>query len=187
MDPRTRTTARAVLTGALRAGEWLVLVVIVIAVLAAVVVPKLTGATPFAVLTGSMEPDLPPGSLLIVRDVDPANIAIGDVITFMPRENDPSVVTLRVVGVGVDMSGEPTFTTQGDANPVADAAPVRAKQLVGERWYSIPYLGWIVEVLTVEQRARGVYLVAGALILYALVMFAGAWRDRVRRPDVQHA
>jgi signal peptidase I len=178
---------KPILTGVLRAGEWLVLVVIVGAVLAAVVVPRLAGATPFAVLSGSMQPGMPPGTLVIVRDVDPASIAVGDVITFMPRANDPSVVTHRVVGVGVDMAGEPTFTTKGDANPVADVAQVRDRQIVGKRWYAVPYLGWIVEVLSVQQRALGIYLVAGALLLYALVMFAGAWRDRVRRPSVQHA
>jgi len=179
--------SRSALAGVLRAGEWLVLTVVVGAVLAAVVVPRLAGATPFAVLSGSMQPGMPPGTLVIVRDVDPASIGVGDVITFMPRENDPSVVTHRVVGVGVDMSGAPTFTTKGDANPVADVTPVRAVQLVGERWYSVPYLGWLVEVLTARQRALGIYVVAGALILYALVMFAGAFRDRVRRPEVEHA
>ncbi len=178
---------RSVLAGVLRAGEWLVLVLILGAVLAAVVVPRLAGATPYAVLSGSMEPAMPPGTLVIVRDVDPARVAVGDVITFMPHENDPSVVTHRVVGVGVDMSGAPTFRTQGDANPVADVAAVHDYQLVGERWYFVPYLGWIVEVLTVEQRALGIYLVAGALILYALAMFAGAFRDRVRRPRLERA
>jgi signal peptidase I len=179
--------SRSVLAGVLRASEWLVLVLIVGAVLVAVVVPRVAGATPYAVLSGSMEPAMPPGTLVIVRDADPASIAVGDVITFMPHENDPSVVTHRVIGVGVDMSGAPTFTTKGDANPVADVTIVRDYQLVGERWYFVPYLGWIVEALTVQQRAIGIYLVAGALILYALVMFAGAFRDRVRRSRVEHA
>ena len=183
----THRKEETILAGLLRAGEWLLLVVVVGAVLAGVVVPRLGGATPYAVLTGSMGPSMPPGTLVIVRDVDPATIAVGDVITFMPHENDPSVVTHRVVGVGVDMTGAPTYTTQGDANAAPDVAVVHDYQLVGKRWYFVPYLGWMVELLTAKQRAFGVYLVAGALILYALVMFAGAFRDRVRRPRVEHA
>lgn len=174
------------LAGVLRAVEWMLLVLIAGAVVAAVVVPRLAGGTPYAVLTGSMEPAMPPGTLVIVRDVDPTTVAVGDVITFMPREDDPSVVTHRVVGVGVDMTGAPTFTTKGDANPVADIAPVHDYQVVGKRWYFVPYLGWVVELLTAQQRALGVYLVAGALLLYMLAMFAGAFRDRVRRRRVMH-
>ena len=185
MEQRSRI--QSTLAGALRAGEWMLLVVIVGAVLAAVVVPRLGGATPYAVLTGSMEPAMPPGTLVIVRNVDPRSVGVGDVITFMPHEDDPSVVTHRVVGVGVDMAGRPTFTTRGDANPVPDPAPVHDYQLVGERWYFVPYLGWVVELLSARQRALGVYLVAAALIVYMLVMFAGAFRDRVRRRGVEHA
>ena len=177
----------SLLAGVLRAGEWLVLVVVCGAVLVAVVVPRVAGATPYAVLSGSMGPSMPPGTLIVVRDVDPAGVRVGDVVTFMPRENDTSVVTHRVVGVGVDLTGAPTFTTKGDANPTADPGVVHDYQLVGERWYAVPYLGWVVELLTARQRALGVYLVAGALILYALVMFAGAFRDRVRRPQAGHA
>ena len=131
-----------------------------------------------------MGPTMPAGTLVVVRDADPDRIGVGDVITFMPNENDTSVVTHRVVGVGVDMTGAPTFRTKGDANPEPDVAVVRGNQVVGERWYSVPYLGWMVELLTVQQRALAIYLVAGALVLYALAMFAGELRDRARaRPS----
>lgn len=43
---------------------------------------RLVGLTPYAVLTGSMEPELPVGSLVYIRDVDPSDVKPGDAITF---------------------------------------------------------------------------------------------------------
>jgi signal peptidase len=175
-------TGDTLLGGALQAAEWMVVALAVGAVLVAVVVPTLFGATPYVVLTGSMSPTMPAGTLVVVKPVGESDIATGDVITFMPKENDPEVVTHRVVGVGFDAGGEAVFRTRGDANPVPDVDMVRGDQVVGEEWYSVPYLGYLTDVLTGWQRAVGVYLVAGALLLYALAMFVGAARDRLRRP-----
>jgi len=175
------------LRGVQLALEAVLLVVVVGAALAAVVVPRLGGATPYAVLTGSMRPAMPPGTLVVVRDVAPASIRAGDVITFMPYPDDPSVVTHRVVAVGFDATGELAFRTRGDANPVPDTWAVHARQLVGKRWYFVPYLGYLTAALTGAQRTVLVLVLAGALFLYALVMFAGALRDRLRRPMTEVA
>ena len=43
---------------------------------------RLVGLTPYAVLSGSMEPELPVGSLVYVRAVDPSEVVVGDTITF---------------------------------------------------------------------------------------------------------
>jgi signal peptidase I len=173
------------LDGFRRAGEWMLLAVVLGAAMAAVVVPRLGGATSYAVLTGSMRPAMPPGTLVVVRPVDPADIDVGSVITFQPREDDPTVVTHRVIGQGFDASGDLAFQTRGDANDAPDAGMVRPYQIVGERWYFVPYLGYVTDSLTGHQRQLGIYLAVGALLLYALVMFAGATRDRMRRPAEQ--
>jgi signal peptidase len=172
------------LTGFRRAGEWMLLAVVVAAALAVVVLPRLGGGTSYAVLTGSMRPAMPPGTLVVVKPVDPADIDLGSVITFQPREDDPSVVTHRVVGQGFDATGQPTYTTRGDANPANDPGAVRARQIVGERWYSVPYLGYVTTLLSGRQRELAILLGAGLLALYALAMFAGGLVDRARRsPD----
>ena len=180
MTERSRDTF---LDGFRRAGEWMLLAVAFAAVLAAVVVPRAAGATPYAVLTGSMRPAMPPGTLVVVRPVDPDDIDVGSVITFQPRPDDPTVVTHRVVGIGFDATGQTAFRTQGDANDAPDGAMVRPVQVVGARWYSVPYLGYLTDLLTGRQRELAIQLAVGALLFYALVMFAGATRDRLRRPQ----
>lgn len=150
----------------------------------AVVVPRIAGATPYVVQTGSMQPDLPPGSLVVVRPVPGDDIAVGDVVTYQVASGEPVFVTHRVVSIGYDGRGELSLRTQGDANDVPDRQRVREVQVRGELWYAVPYVGHVSSLLTGSQRALGVYAVAAGLLLYALAQFAGALRDR--RSEVRH-
>ena len=159
---------------------WLVILAAVAAVALAVAIPRVAGGTPYTVLTGSMEPDLPPGTLVVVRPVDPEDIALGDVITFQLESGKPTVATHRVVAVGTRLDGEQVFTTQGDANGTPDRNPVRAVQVQGRLWYSVPYLGHLNSVLTGRQRQSAVLVVAALLVGYAAFMFVAAVRERIR-------
>lgn len=160
--------------------SWVLLLIVAVLAIVVVVVPAVTGSHPYTVLTGSMEPQYPPGTLVVVRDVDPAEIAIGDVITFQLRSGEPQVVTHRVVGVQLAVDGETTFVTQGDANNTADLDPVRAVQVVGRLWYAVPYIGWINNVVTGPVRAWAIPLAAGGLFAYGVVLFVQAARERRR-------
>jgi signal peptidase len=159
---------------------WTVILATTAALTAAVVVPRVAGATPYTVLTGSMRPELPPGTLVVVRQVDPADIGVGTVITYQLESGQPDVVTHRVVAQGIDADGDPVFSTQGDANDTPDKRWVRPVQVKGEVWYSAPHLGRLNTVLTGGERQLGVYAVAAALFGYALLSLGGAIRDRRR-------
>lgn len=159
-----------------------VLTVMVSALAAAVVVPRLAGATPFTVLTGSMRPHYPPGTLVVVRPVDADRLTVGDVVTYQLRSGEPDVVTHRIVAVGVSLEnpGEPVFTTKGDANRIADPKPVRPVQVRGRLWYAVPYLGRVSNLLTADARQTLEAGAAAGLLGYAALMFAASIRDRRR-------
>jgi signal peptidase I len=179
------------MSGARRTGElvghvlaWAFTLSVLAVLTAAVVVPRVTGGTPYAVLTGSMRPDLGPGTLVVVRPTPIEEIAIGDVITYQLDSGKPTVVTHRVVGVGVDAEGRRVVQTQGDANEAFDPEPVREVQIKGELWYSVPRLGHLHGVLTGQERQWAVYVVALLLLGYAALAWGGALRDRLRgRPE----
>ena len=59
---------------------------------------RVVGLTPYAVLSGSMEPTYHVGSLIYVKDVDPADITVGTPITFVVNE-DLLVATHRVIEI----------------------------------------------------------------------------------------
>lgn len=162
---------------------WLVILGVVGVLVAAVLVPRLAGATPYAVLTGSMRPHYPPGTLVVVEPVDPQDLRTGDVITYQLESGEPTVVTHRLTAVSTDLRGRVTFTTQGDANDAPDE-PVRPVQVRGRLWYALPYVGYAHVLLSGRQHQLVVLGAAGGLATYALVMFAGALRDRTRRRRV---
>lgn len=171
--------AAASVTG--RMAVWLVILGVGGALLAAVLLPRIGGATPYAVLSSSMEPDLSPGTLVVVRPSASDDIAVGDVITYQLESGQAPVVTHRVVGIRTDLRGETSFLTQGDANTAVDAEPVRPVQVRGELWYAVPYLGRVHTLLSGAPHRLLVWGAAAALIGYAAVMFSGAARERRTR------
>ena len=105
-------------------------------------VPSVGGVVPFIVLSDSMYPEIQSGDLIICREVSAADVREGDVISFFdPEGNGVSVVSHRVTAITTDDSGQPVFTTKGDANNVEDSAPVTADKLVGVYQFRIPGLG----------------------------------------------
>jgi signal peptidase len=168
----------SVLGWAWRVTTWLVLFAALAALALVVVVPRLAGATPYTVLTGSMEPDRPPGTLIVVRPAPPEEIGVGTVITYQLESEQPTVITHRVNAQAIDGEGEPVFQTQGDANPVPDPAWVRPVQIRGQEWYAVPYLGYVSNVLTGKERQMGIYLLAALLLGYAIVLLGSGLRER---------
>ena len=68
-------TMRHVATWTVRVAAWTVILGVAAVLAVAVLVPRVGGATPYTVLTGSMAPTYPPGSLVVVRPVDPESIS----------------------------------------------------------------------------------------------------------------
>ena len=160
--------------------SWLLLFVAVAVLAALVVVPRLAGATPYTVLSGSMEPTLSPGTLIVVKDVPPTELRAGDVITFQIESDNPAVNTHRITQVVYDAQGTPRFQTQGDANNVPDRDLLVPGQIRGRLWYSVPYLGHVNSALTGDLRGVLVTVAVGGLGVYALWMFGSSIADSRR-------
>lgn len=154
------------------------LLVLLLGVAVAVIgLPALTGGGAMTVLTQSMEPGLPPGTLVVVRPTSVDDIRVGDVITYQIRSGEAAVVSHRVMSKTY-ADGELTFVTKGDNNDTVDPEPVREVQVRGTLWYSLPLLGWVNTLLNGSNRTVVVAVAAGALFLYAAVSVIGAVRDR---------
>jgi signal peptidase len=150
--------------------SWSLLAVILAVGVVTVVVPKMAGAMPLTVLTSSMEPGLPPGTLLVVKPVAIDDIKVGDVITYQIHSGVPGVISHRVTGITLGPDAARSFVLKGDNNTTADAAPVIGAQVQGRLWYSVPYLGYVNTLVTGTDRewiVRG----CGVLLLgYALIL-----------------
>lgn len=145
-----------------------------------IVVPAVSGATPMTILTGSMIPTYPPGTLIIVKPIDVNEVLIGDPITYQLHSGEPEVVTHRVVAIST-VDGGTTFTTKGDNNAVADALPVQPVQIRGTVWYSVPYIGYVNTIVNGDNRAWVIPVIAVGLFSYAGWMLASGIAQSARR------
>ena len=95
---------------------------------------NLGGFMMFRVVTGSMEPTIPVGGLLLTRQVEIENIQINDIICFRTQVSEiwGKIVTHRVVGIEQTQFGTLLLETKGDANFVADGYYVDQTNLVGK-------------------------------------------------------
>ena len=156
---------------------WLAILGIGAIISVAVLIPRLAGATPYVVLTESMRPSMPPGTMVVAKPVEPVRLGIGHVITYQLASGAPTVVTHRIVAVG-DRDGERIFRTKGDANEDPDRGWVREVQVRGVAWYAVPYLGYVTSAITADQRQIALIVIVTFLLGYAGYMFVSAGRDR---------
>ena len=82
-----------------------VLVAAVVAVAMLLAGVRLVGITPYAVLSGSMEPAFPVGSMIYVKAVDPESIEVGDPITFYLDKESGVIAALRHIHLDPETAG----------------------------------------------------------------------------------
>lgn len=95
---------------------------------------------PALVGSGSMEPKMYPGDVVIIAKVPADNIVLGDVIQF--RVPEGVTVMHRVIEIQETEGGGKVFITKGDANDKPDSEPVMPENVVGKAVVTIPKVGW---------------------------------------------
>ena len=130
-----------------------------------------------AVLSGSMVPTYPVGSLLVIETIDASRVQAGMPIVFEDPQVRGRLVTHRVVGVAPGEALQ--FWTQGDANGARDPFPVPARMVQGRVMWQISQLGTVVAFL---QGGLALPLLvgvpAGLMVLADLRARAQRWRRR---------
>jgi signal peptidase len=129
-------------------------------------VPMAFGYRGFVVLSGSMEPTIGTGDIVVVRKMDPLDAHVGDVVTFRSPENPQQIITHRVRSIRA--SGEMVgFVTKGDANTGTERWSVPTSGTIGKVEYRIPKLGYVTNHIG-SRLGRFAFLILPALLLAAL-------------------
>ena len=137
-------------------------------------VPRVAGLQVFQVVSGSMEPAIPTGSIVYVRETEPAEAKEGDIIAFYSSSNSGAVITHRVVQNRV-VSGE--LITKGDANAKEDLTPVDYDYYLGKVVFTLQGPpGLFSAVLTLPGR-----LVSAGLVVLAAALHGIAVRIRRKK------
>ena len=159
MNRKERKSPVAVLCSALGT----VLLILLVALCLPLTLPRVMGYNIYTVVSGSMEPSIPTGSLVYIEGAQPEDIEAGDVIAFYGARDSAAVITHRVVENNTLMG---QFVTKGDANEKADVNPVSYEEFIGKLALSIPYLGRLAQFFTSTSGKIG----AGIVILAALFL-----------------
>jgi signal peptidase len=149
--------------------------VVVVVLLVATIGPRLLPYRTFSVLSGSMSPTIPVGSMIFDREVEASELVPGDVVTFHPPGQADKLVSHRVVRIEEKKTGR-FLVTRGDANGVTDdwRIPAQGRGLRYE--FHVPYLGYVVGGLLTPV-GRLVALTLAALWLGGLALWT-IWRPR---------
>lgn len=181
---------------------WLILTVAVIFLCLPFALPGIWGLQPYTIVSGSMEPELPVGSLVYVEPLEtdggrgetpgsagnlaeeeaPADFGVlwagslrpGDIITFYGGGPEAGVITHRVVE---NRKAERELITKGDANEAADPRPVSYNQVIGRVKSHVPCLGWLYPLMSGQ---AGKLRLLGLLLAAVLFRLAGR---RIERKD----
>ena len=167
--------------------SWGLLLVVIALAGVVILVPAATGAVPLTILTSSMEPTLPPGTLVVSRPTSVDQIHLGSVVTYQLESGNPALVTHRVIEVRTASDGRHAFVTKGDNNSEPDPAVVQEAQVRGAVWYSVPLLGYISTAVNGQSRDWLIPTIASALFAYAgyMVLSTVVAAQRRRRMPVE--
>jgi signal peptidase len=151
--------------------------------LAAAVVPRIWPAyRTFTVLSGSMEPTIPTGSVIVLRPTAAETLVAGDVITFTHPSRGNALVTHRISSVTVE-DGKRFFLTKGDANAEPDAWRIPA---TGPGWkvaFHVPKAGYVL-TWTTDPAVR-VRLMTVLVVTFALALIVKVWRGPREQPSLE--
>ena len=118
-----------------------VMIAVVFVLIGAMLIPQLLGYKTYYVASGSMEPEIPVGSMIYVKYTDPKELTEGDIISY---DSNGAIVTHRIVK---NDQNKKEITTKGDRNPTEDQRPAAYENVKGKVIFHLPYLGRLAAFL----------------------------------------
>lgn len=132
---------------------------------------QIGGVSLFRVITGSMEPTIPVGSLLLCVETDIDQIQEQDIVCFRSKNAQimGKIVTHRVIHVTSSGDGEVLLETKGDANLSADAEFVTQSNLIGRVYHYSKDSNIMVALVNILTDEIGFMMI----ILFPTLLIAG--------------
>lgn len=135
-----------------------------VAVLLVVSVLPITGNYKvLTVLSGSMEPAIKMGSVVVVKPA--SDYKIGDVITFGPYSQTKPPTSHRIYDIKV-VGGQPVYITKGDANNAPDQREISKRDILGKILFNVPYVGYAVDTAKKPFGFMLIIVVPAVIVVY---------------------
>ncbi len=129
-------------------------------------VPSAFGITVTRVYSEDMEPEIDIGEVVILQDVDPSELKLGDVITYKADALDfeDRFVTHQISKEPYEVDGVYYFTTRGLKADAVDDPEIDESQLRGKLIYKIPFVGTVYDFITAWYGVIAVVIIV--IVLY---------------------
>ena len=127
-------------------------------------IPSVFGIKTFVIISGSMEPKLNIGDIVIIKKVEENELQENDIISFRSGE---SVITHRINKIIIEDTGKIKYETKGDNNNTADRTFVKFEDIEGKQINKIPYIGNVTLLLKNKI----------TIIIILLVMYIVYWHN----------
>jgi signal peptidase I len=111
--------------------------------LLAVGLPNLFHAESLTVTSGSMEPTIGTGDVVVARQIPPMDARVGDIVTFRDPLLHDRLITHRVREIHV-LQDKVLFVTKGDANTNTEHWVVPVDGTIGRVAFHVPRLGYFM-------------------------------------------
>ncbi|MCS6557112.1 S24/S26 family peptidase [Curtobacterium flaccumfaciens] len=141
--------------------------------------PALIGWQPTTVMTGSMEPRIVPGDVVVSRPVGSGEIATGKVLL----ADDPDQADHMRMHRYVEDGPGGTMVTKGDANPQQDSTPIERSAVHGIAFLRIPFIGTPIRWISAGEWGLVAMLALGLTAVLALCTIDGSLRRLVEDDD----
>lgn len=126
---------------------------------------RVGGYRAFTVMSGSMEPSIATGSLVITKRIIPNELRVNDVITFIRPAKDREFITHRITDISTKQNLS-VIKTKGDHNNSNDPWILAGGGVVGKVAYSVPYLGYLLSFTKTRVGITLFILIPALIIIY---------------------
>lgn len=128
-------------------------------------IPSILGYKPFVVLSGSMEPGIDVGDVVVVKDVDPSELQVNDIISFLDSKD--TVTTHRIIDT-IKVDDDTYFKTKGDNNNTEDKDIVSPQSVQGIYQFKIAKMGNVIMFI---QEPTGFALVMMTILVICILIY----------------
>lgn len=147
----------------------------IVALVLTAAVPVVLGGRSFTVMSGSMEPNVATGDLVLTIPLSPGDASVGDIVTFPDPAHKGRLLTHRVAN-SMRHGDAYRFVTKGDANTGVERWSVAADGRIGRVLLRVPKLGYALAPMR-NPAARLALITLPALLLGGFAL-AAIWRRK---------
>ncbi|MBP3596270.1 MAG: signal peptidase I [Clostridia bacterium] len=105
--------------------------------------PSVAGIKSFVIISGSMEPELKIGDVVIIKKCNQEDLKVGDIISYRSGQ---SIITHRIHDI-IKKGNSIKYETKGDNNNISDRSFVKFEDIEGKLIQKISNVGNIILLL----------------------------------------